>query len=254
MKPAPTLHPDLAAVIQEVLARAAAPLNLAKLRSQLTGPYKVPAKLKDALIELLKAEVLAGRIHEWSGDRFWNRDSKAWAEPTMLEAARVPVAPKKLIAAVAKPLGKPAAEALLDELINDGRLIRIPLFGGGSKTKLCSRIEDEAAFRAQLDAAQRIIEAGYRRLSGSPDHQILDAIAALEPQKGLLVTAPKIYRALPHIPKRELDAALLNLQETRRVILHRHSNPHGLSASERETLIEDQAGNFYVGACWRLAE
>jgi len=269
------LHPDLPAVIREVLGRAEQPLNLAKLRSQLSGPYKVPAKLKDALVALLDAD---SGIYQWpaatakAGPRYWTRNAREWAEPVIIAAAAdSPVAATKVLGAVSKQYGKGAAEALLAELIGQGTLIRVPLFGG-PKAKLCSRIPDEAAFRAELDAARVVIEAGYRRLGGPlpdgrgsvrdelvgdepvGDEVVLEALGMAEPRKGLLVTAPRIYRALPEVAKAEIDAALLRLQEARRVILHRHSNPQSLSDEERQSLIQDVAGNYYVGACWRVQE
>lgn len=268
-KPQGQLHPDLAAVIRELLDRSPQPLNVTKLRSQLTGPFKAPPKLKDALVALLMAEVQAGHIEQWPADKYWTRDSRSWAEPLMIAAASAaPVASSKVTGAVSKQYGRPAAEALLAELIESGRLVRVPLFGG-AKGKVCSRIENEAAFRAELDAARRVIEAGYRRLghplpdgrgseetAGSTsltvteppvDELVLDALASLEPRKGLLVTAPRLYRALPDTAKSEIDAALIGLQDARRVILHRHSNPQSQSPEELIT-------GLYVGACWRVQE
>ena len=143
-KPPPQLHADLAGAVREVLDRSPVPMNVAKLRSQLTGPFKVPAKLKDAFIAMLAAEAQAGRIHEWPAAKYWIRDHRAWAEPIILAAAEVPVAASKVVGAVSKQFGKPAAQALVGELIERGMLIRVPMFGG-AKAKLCSRIADEAA-------------------------------------------------------------------------------------------------------------
>ena len=262
------LHPDMPAAIQEVLDRAPKPLTLAKLLRQLAGPYKVPPKRKDALVSLLDSQA-----HAWppatvkGGPRYWNRDARTWAAATIIEAARTPLAPAKLIAAIGKQYGKGPSAALLAELIDQGQLIRMPLFGG-ARAKLCSQVQDAAALRAELDAARRVVEAGYRMLEMlvgrtprsaadplvSLPTDILNALATLEPRKGLLVTAPRLYHALPHIPKSKYDAALLTLQDDRRVILHKHSNPHSLTAAERESLIADGAGNYYVGACWRVQE
>ena len=276
-KAPPQLHPDLAAVIREVLERSPVPLNVAKLRALLPGPYKVPAKLKNDLVALLQA------FHQWPGDRYWVRDGRAWAEPVMLAAAEMPVPASKAVSAVSKVYGKPAAEVLLTELLAKGLLMRVPLFGG-VKAKVCSKIADEGAFRAELDAARAVIEAGYRRLDGgfiplpdgrgsddagtgagekagagaeksvgaetaaaeAADDQILETIATLEPQKGLLVTAARLYRALPGIPKEEIDAALIRLQDARRVILQRHSNPQQTAT--------DLIAGLYAGACWRNQE
>ena len=275
-KPVPQLHQDLAAVVREVLDRSAVPLNVTKLRSALPGSYKVPAKLKDAFVDSLASE--AG-IYEWPGGKYWTRDHRSWAEPAMLASASMPVTAAKAIGAISKMYGKAAAEALLAELLTSGALLRVPLFGG-AKAKVCSRIQDEAAFRAELDEARRVVEAGDRRLGSLPDgraseaavaeawplgsgtevrhklkiapplrpeldDQILNIIAELEPRKGLLVTAPRIYRALPDAAKSDIDNALIRLQDARRVILHSHSNPHSQP--------EDQLiAHLYVGACWRV--
>lgn len=270
-KPAPQLHPELAAAIREVLDRSTHPMNLAKLRSALPGPYKVPAKLKDALAALLADEVRANRLHEWPGGKFWNRNCRAWAEPAMLAAASAaPVASAKVIGAVSKVYGRPASESLLAELVANGSLIRVPLFGG-AKAKVCSRVLDEAAFRAELEDAKKVIEAGYRRLwlesatggvthwpqpltegpgsldepQSSIDERLLNAIAELEPRKGLLVTAPRLYRAFSGASKVEIDDALIRLQDARRVILHRHSHPQSQDA-------EQLIAGLYVGACLRV--
>ncbi len=252
-KPSAQLHDDLAGAVREVLDRSPVPMNVAKLRSQLTGPFKVPAKLKDAFIALLAAEARADRIYEWPAAKYWIRNSRAWAEPLILAAADVPVASSKVIGAISKQFGKPAAQGMVGELIECGMLIRVPMFGG-AKAKLCARIADEVAFRAELDAARLVIEAGYRRLGQKPASaethenlatQVLDTLASLEPRKGLLVTAPRIYRALPGIPKSAIDEELLKLQDAHRVILHRHSNPQSS---------DELIGDLYVGACWRTQE
>ena len=295
-KPSPQLHVDLAGAVREVLDRSPVPMNVPKLRLQLTGPFKVPAKLKDAFIAMLAAETQAGRIHQWPAAKYWIRDNREWAEPIILAAAEVPVASSKVIGSISKQFGKPAAQVVVGELLKCGMLIRVPLFGG-AKAKLCSRIADEAAFRAELDAARLVIEAGYRRLGFAAESlpsgggqesvggsasalprasavgggqtdltgvsptagfqlaaanphanlaaQVLDTIASLEPRKGLLITAPRIYRALPGIPKSTIDEELLKLQDAHRVILHRHSNPQST---------DELIGNLYVGACWRTQE
>ena len=168
----------------------------------------------------------------------------------MLEAAAVPIGSAKVVGAVSKALGRPASEALLAELIDSGKLIRVPLFGG-AKAKVCSRIIDEAVFRAELEAARLVIEAGYRRLEGRVEQaapieeQILDTISALEPHKGLLITASRLYRALAGTARTEIDAALLRLQDARRIILQKHSNPQSADG-------QDLIAGLYVGACWRV--
>src|SRR5438067_846411 len=121
MKPPQMLHPDLPAVIHELLNRAPQPLNLVKLRSQLQGPFRVPAKLKDTLLPVLEADP---DIHVWpaltakAGPRYWTRDARSWAEPIMLAAAaEAPLAPAKVISAVSKQYGKGPATTLLADLL-----------------------------------------------------------------------------------------------------------------------------------------
>ena len=263
-----TLHPDLAGAVHEVLSRAPQPLNSTKIRSSLVAPFKVAPKLKDAFADLLNAEANAGRIFPWapatakSGPRYWTLDAESWARLTLVKAAVQPITPVKLAASVAKQFGKKPAEALIGELCETGELIRIPLFGGGAKGSVCSTVSDPEAFRAQLDAARKIIEAGYRRLGLQQEpaaqlavaltDRLMNALAELEPQKGLLVTATRLRRALANVSKQDFDSAAIRLQQDRRVILHRHSNPNSLPEEERAALIGDSEGNYFVGACWRV--
>lgn len=63
-----------------------------------------------------------------------------------------------------------------------------------------------------------------------------------------LTIAPKIYRALPHLSKTEVDAQLWKLHNSGRVILSEHSMPsHG---HERDQLIHAD-GRVWVGASMR---
>ena len=264
-----TLHPDLAAAIQLILTDARQPLTVAKIKSSLPASHKVKPKLKDAFAALLDAEAAAGRIHVWPSKKtvkYSTLNPREWASQAILKAAAEPVVLTKLVSAVSKQYPKKDAETLVAAMAETGELIRVPLFGIGPKTKYASVIADAASFRAELDAARVILDAGYRRLgdadwrsfreaspptAAKPD--IMSTLAELEPQKGLLVTSARLRRVLTGWNKHELDAALVRLQLERKVILHRHSNAAALGGTERETLIHDpETGTYFVGVCWRV--
>jgi hypothetical protein len=85
------------------------------------------------------------------------------------------------------------------------------------------------------------------------DERILAALAEIEPQKGLLVTAQRLRRAVPGLSKQGFDEAVLRLYRSEKLLLHRHSGPFLLPAEERSELIQS-GESFYVGVCWNTGE
>ena len=55
-------------------------------------------------------------------------------------------------------------------------------------------------------------------------------------------------------PKQEFDAAILQLQQEQRVTLHTHDHPFGLSEDQRNDLVLDGQGRYYVGVALREGE
>jgi hypothetical protein len=68
--------------------------------------------------------------------------------------------------------------------------------------------------------------------------------------RGALIPIRKLRAALP-LGKERLDAALLGLYAEDAVILHHHDYVGNLSDVEREELVLDRHGNYYVGVALR---
>ena len=67
---------------------------------------------------------------------------------------------------------------------------------------------------------------------------------------GALVAARNLRRAAK-LDKHEFDRAVLELARNGRLTLHRHDFATSLSATERDELVSDGEGTFYVGMALR---
>jgi len=50
-----------------------------------------------------------------------------------------------------------------------------------------------------------------------------------------------------NLPKKDFDRAVLSLASQGKVALHHHDFPTSLSQAEREALVQDERGTYYVG-------
>lgn len=263
-----SFHPELAVKVREIVAGAKNPLDAGAIRRQLKGEHAVKAKFQDAFVQWLPSvEGLvvwpAAAAKPASGPRYWTRTAEDVAmEMAVKAAAGAPVLPKKVIAAMTRGKAgypKDQAEALLARLEDDGRLHRQPLLAE-TKYKLTSHLTEES--REFLHRALRVVlrslkalgeEVPVPVLAENPEDRILAELLALEPHKGLLVTAPRLRHAVPGLSKQDFDEAVLRLYRSEKVLLHRHSGPFLLGAEERGELIQS-GDSFYVGICWNTGE
>jgi hypothetical protein len=90
----------------------------------------------------------------------------------------------------------------------------------------------------------------------SPEQLFLDGMRRLENEagNGALVSLSELRRALAaRIPdKSGFDRVVLKLADEGRVVLHRHVFPASLNPEERESLVTDEHGNFFVGVAFRV--
>ena len=71
--------------------------------------------------------------------------------------------------------------------------------------------------------------------------------------RGALVTA-RVLRAAAGLPKRQFDELALQLSRAGRIVLHRHDFAGSLSAAERDELVTDGAGEYFVGMALRAGQ
>ncbi len=84
------------------------------------------------------------------------------------------------------------------------------------------------------------------------DMDLLALMRQIEPgaDNGALVPARNLRRAA-QLDKRDFDGRVLDLARAGRLTLHRHDFATGLSTTERDELVCDGAGTFYVGMALR---
>ena len=96
---------------------------------------------------------------------------------------------------------------------------------------------------------------GAPLLASSVSLDLLMLMRQVEPgaDRGALVSARDLRRAA-NLDKTEFDRAVLALAGQGDLMLHRHDHASHLSAAERDELVTDGAGNYYVGLALRRAE
>jgi hypothetical protein len=92
------------------------------------------------------------------------------------------------------------------------------------------------------------------RTSREAEPLILEGIHRLQPpgQRRALVSIRELRRSLS-LGKRVFDEAVLSLALQRKVALHHHDFPTGLPQDERDELVRDEQGTYYVGIVPREA-
>ncbi|MCP4345097.1 MAG: hypothetical protein GY795_06170 [Desulfobacterales bacterium] len=81
---------------------------------------------------------------------------------------------------------------------------------------------------------------------------ILDKIIEIEPaaRRQALVSIPDLRIALD-LPKQVFDQAILNLASQEKIFLHRHVHPGRMSQEERNQMVADGQGDYYMGVVLR---
>ena len=84
---------------------------------------------------------------------------------------------------------------------------------------------------------------------------LLMLMRQIEPgaERGALVASRELRRAA-NSDKADFDRAVLDLARQGRLMLHRHDHASGLSSSERDELVTDGAGTYYVGMALRRVD
>jgi len=232
---------------------------------KLSAGFRPPAAQLKARLEALEA---AGMIHAWAGAFVGGEPWASAARGAVLEATqRGPVTIAAIKKAVPAALRDPKRlPKLLDALVAERSLFadpkkrysRAPFPAADFLGDLPKRIQqlakklarggiDEAAILAALSAALE------PQKTSDPD-TIMNAMLTLRPDaKGGALLEIRRLRAAVTWPKDRFDRALLDLAGSGAVSLHHHDHASGLSAAEREALVADGRGNFFLGVAYRTA-
>jgi hypothetical protein len=82
---------------------------------------------------------------------------------------------------------------------------------------------------------------------------LMSALREMEPQRGLPVAIQKLrrHRMLQSVGKQDFDRAAAELVALGKAFPFHHTAALTLAAEERELLVDDGNGNYYVGLAWR---
>ncbi len=85
--------------------------------------------------------------------------------------------------------------------------------------------------------------------NASPEDKFMNALLQLESEntKNSLLSISDLRNKLPQMTKKEFDNIALKLSKNRIIFLHYHDFPQSLSPQEREKLVVDANGIYYVG-------
>ena len=273
----------LAEGVLKTLGQQGQPKTVKELRKLLTGLFKLP---EDRLGELVTGLVSGEKIFEWPAkgkgrQRYWTEPlSRFMAEKTVRLLTEKPLTPVELKRNLNKALfgiPKIPIEKGIQSLLDQGILLIHPKFGS-LKARLGLHPPDPKPYlnkvRKELDQVHKTlgpsgvsrevihqalmvllgIPAGSEILKETPgmkdvESRLLSKMVEIEPQapSGALVSLRNLRRSL-NFEKGLFDRAIIDLAIKDRIILHQHSFPQGLSEEERQDLVADQRGQYYVGA------
>jgi hypothetical protein len=272
----------------EAIEHAAGPLTAKELGKRLAVPLKFT---ESELVEILEQYVSAGRLHRLPPKtargypRYWNCNQLEFARMAILQAidAKGPRTEAQLMKAAAG-LSADQFQHVLKDAITARDIWRHPPLGKTKKELfgqtppspepyLRDVANQLATVVARLTAASvspnelrralvQLIEAAGVPFSvaatskneTAPAIDLIGLIRRIEPgaDRGTLVGSRDLRRAA-RLDKVDFDRAVLELSRNGQLSLHRHDYATSLSPSERDELVTDGAGTYYVGMALRKA-
>lgn len=263
------------------------PIAAKELATRLELPFIIS---EGDLTTILADFVTRGLLHEIPAAtakgkvRYWNQDRTAYFRSTVLQVlqAKGPLPEAKLQSAVKgitpgewqlvreslrqsrqmfahPPVGKkgkaafglrpPAAEPYLKEFAVPMTTIITMLTEAGVAADDIRR-----AIVEMVEAAGIPFGLSRAAKSTAPD-RLIELMMTLEPgaARGTLISVRDLRRSAQW-DKAAFDAAVLQLSRQGKLALHWHDFPASLTAEERDELVTDGAGNYYIGVALRTVE
>jgi hypothetical protein len=247
---------------------------------------KTSPKLPLELVETVLNELVdAGRLYLWEPGKtrfFCLTDPRMAALETILNAlAAGPLPEKELVGLVRKRLPGYQVKHLKEHLSYSQKVYEYPKCGkvkikyglkppepgpylGKAVQEMTAVQRLLAPFRISLEAIHVALgrELGLEHETGEPSRErskaeigshdaeplLLKAITRLQPpgQRRALVSIRELRRSMG-MAKSVFDRVVLALALQGRVALHHHDFPSSLSPDERDELVRDEQGTYYVG-------
>lgn len=279
---------QLAEAIKRILQQAPKPLNVERLRDA-RGELRVGEDdFRQALLRLLDRGEVHRWPPVRGKECYWSRAFEEKAREGVLSAlaggpltwAALQIAARKFLPGCPKTPADQALKEARDALLAEGRIFRHPKTGRRGErfglTPADPRLylkEVRKAIRGVLDklgkagVAPGAVHAAIGELLhlpvqpvGEPIEQLAEriyqTIPVVEPSAplGAMATAEKLRRRLdPQADSRDaFDRAVLLLARNGKVDLHKMYMPESsMTDRERQVLVRDEEGNYYVGVTLR---
>jgi hypothetical protein len=250
--------------------------------SKIKTSLKLPLEMVETALNQL---VDTGRLYLWQPGKtpyFCHSEPRKITLATILNALAIgPLTEKELIGRVRKKLPGYQIKDLKEHLFYSKQVYEYPKYGR-VKTKygleppepgpyLGKAIQEMTAvqgllapFHISLEAIHDALghELGLEHGTGEPSRErtkdeaasgdiepiLLKAITRLQPpgQRRALVSIRELRRSVG-LAKSVFDRVVLSLALQGKVALHHHDFPSGLSPDERDELVRDEQGTYYVG-------
>lgn len=268
---------ELDDLLLKILTEAATSRSASALHAALPSALRPPAP---RVAERLRELAQAGRLHVWPGGRSTLYATRPYDELlrervlALLEGGATKTAAELVTALPSAAAAR--VRPLLRELEREGRIVKHPRLGRRTPYALhapdaldylrgpLEKLIKEQVTRGFSDADVRAALARYAGVPAAPasapspasgaqpsdGERLLAALVELNPQvrEGALVFVPHLRQALlTALPERErFERAALGLLARGVIQLQAHPVPSQLTPEERETMIPDGRGSFYM--------
>lgn len=276
--------------VLELLRKSEGPVTAKELAGQITEPVKAT---EGDLSAILETHAAAGHVQEFpastpkSPRRYWDRDLTEMGKLAILKAFNTVGAQTEAnLKKIAKGLSTEQFDRVFKELLDSKNLLRHPPLPGTKSLLFSIRppelepyLRDVGAQLAKVvesllaadvpagdlrQALVQLIESTGITFGAGPNpggktapaqFDLIGLMKQLEPgaELGALVGTRELRRAV-QLEKSSFDAAVLELARQGKLSLHRHDYASSLPDEEREDLVTDGAGTYYVGMAIRRNE
>lgn len=283
--------PEAIEVLLAILRQSSEPSSAAQLAKRTVKPHKLnEASVTQVLEEQVSRGELrrfAGTTAKGK-PRYWDRDEAAFvsgaiaalldkkgpqtkavvlkaakgisatvaanALQSLIDSRRVfehpPIGKSKIVKYGAMP---PAPEPYLEQVSSQLATTVSHLTSVGVKRDVLARAVLEMIAQCGLSLPQCVPSSSTQ--SENVSHRALDLLMLMKQievgaDRGALVSVRDLRRAAK-LNKSHFDGAVLDLARSGKIMLHRHDYPSGLSPAERDELITDDAGSYFVGVAIR---
>lgn len=280
--------PETCESVYQAIQQTTEPVTAGQIAKLLVGRHKLS---EAKVTPVLEAFVAAERLRTFppktakGKPRYWDRDLGVFARSLILETLNQKGPLKKTdVRKAAKLLTEDLFQSTFQALLDAQEVFEHPplpkmktaLYGsrppapepylndlGAQLGKVVAQLMSASVPRDELRRALvQLVEATgisfgigsthHAAAAAQPNIDLVALMRRIEPgaDNGALVAARELRRAAK-IDKSLFDREVLSLAQLGRLMLHRHDFASGLSPAERDELVSDGAGTYYVGMALR---